>query len=301
MDSLMSSAHYLDIQGFPGGFTVLMAVYGKDDPDLFIRAISSVYGNDLKPDHTILVVDGPVPLRLEKKINFTQQRYGIEIVRLDKNCGLAAALNIGLQHIKTEWVVRADADDYNLPQRFRRIAELLHKQPDLDLIGSTILEIERDGTQVARRVMPTKQAQIYKLLSRRSPFNHMTIAFRRSLVEHCGGYPNIYLKEDYALWVIMISSGAKCANLDEVLVHVTAGRDMYRRRSGWRYAHAEIELQKIMVRCGIKSRFRAVVDGIGRASVFLAPAFFRCLIYEQILRYPVNKVNDAAGVSDKNN
>jgi len=290
----MSSDDYLDVQGFPGGFTVLMAVYEKDDPDLFIRAIDSVYQNDIKPDHTILVVDGPVPIKLEKQIGFTQQQYGIEIVRLDKSSGLAVALNIGLRHINTEWVVRADADDYNLPQRFRCIAELLHKQPDLDIIGSNILEIERDGTPVARRVMPTKHAQIYKFLSRRSPFNHMTVAFRRSLVEHCGGYPNIYLREDYALWIVMITSGAKCANIDEVLVHATAGRDLYRRRGGWRYACAEIDLQKLMVRCGIKSWFRAVLEGIGRASVFLAPSFLRCLIYEKILRHPVNKINHTA-------
>jgi hypothetical protein len=47
-------------QGFPGGFTVLMAVYGKDDPKLFTKALASVFDNDLKPDHMVLVVDGPV-------------------------------------------------------------------------------------------------------------------------------------------------------------------------------------------------------------------------------------------------
>jgi glycosyltransferase involved in cell wall biosynthesis len=280
-------------QGFPGGFTVLMAVYGKDDSELFAKAVASVYGNELKPDHMVLVVDGPVPAQLEHQILSTEQQHGTEVVRLDTTRGLAEALNAGLAHINTEWVVRADADDYNLPQRFRQISELLHTQTDLDLIGSAILETERDGTPVACRVMPVHHEEILKFLTRRNPFNHMTVAYRRSLVERCGGYPNVYLREDYALWVIMIMSGARCANLSEVLVHATAGRDMYRRRSGWRYAKAERDMQALMVRLGLKSRLHGALDGIARSSVFLSPVFLRRLIYERLLRRSARNVSEA--------
>lgn len=279
-------------QGFPGGFTVLMAVCGKDNAELFAKAVASVYDNELKPDNMILVVDGPVPARLEHQIISTEQQHGTKVVRLDTTRGLAEALNAGLAHVTTEWVARADADDYNLPQRFRRISELLHAQTDLDLIGSAILEIERDGTPVARRVMPARHEEIIRFLARRNPFNHMTVAYRRSFVERCGGYPNVYLREDYALWVIMITSGARCANLSEVLVHANAGRGMYQRRGGWRYAKAERDLQALMVRLGLKSRIRGALDGIVRSSVFLAPVFLRRLIYELFLRSSAGNVTE---------
>lgn len=272
--------------GMPGGFTVLMAVYGKDDPGLFSKAVNSVYANDLRPDHMVLIVDGPVPEGLSVKIDTVESRFGVEVVRLEKNCGLSEALNEGLQHVQTEWVVRADADDYNLPQRFSRIADLLRSQPDLDLVGSAILELERDGTPVARRVMPETQQAIRKFMERRNPFNHMTVAFRHSLVVSCGGYPSVYLREDYALWVKMIMGGARSANLADVLVHATAGRDMYSRRSGWRYARGERELQGLMVRLGVKSRMRGWFDGIVRSSVFVAPSLLRRLVYERVLRRP---------------
>jgi glycosyltransferase involved in cell wall biosynthesis len=268
-----------------------MAVCGKDDPELFAKAIASVYRNELKPDYMVLVVDGPVSAQLEHQILSTEKKHGTKVVRLDIARGLAEALNAGLAHINTEWVVRADADDYNLPQRFKRILELLHKQTDLDLVGSAILEVERDGTPVAHRVMPVHQEEIRKFLARRNPFNHMTVAYRRSLVERCGGYPNIYLREDYALWAIMIMAGARCANLSEVLVNATAGRDMYQRRSGWRYAKAERRLQALLVRLGLKSQLHGAIDGIARSSVFLAPAFFRRLIYERILRRSARNVS----------
>jgi len=270
--------------GFPGGFTVLMAVYGKDEPELFAKAVESVYENDLKADYMVLVVDGMVPWHLEEKIIAAEQRYGLEVVRLERNQGLAKALNAGLAQVRTEWVVRADSDDLNLSNRFRRISELLQEHPDLDLIGSAILECERNGTPVARRVMPASHEQVREFIVRRNPFNHMTVAYRRSLVTLCGGYPDIYLREDYALWINMIMAGARCANLPEVLVHATAGRDMYKRRGGWRYTKGEYELQTMMVRLGLKTRMRGVLHGIARSSVFIAPPFLRRLFYEWFLR-----------------
>ena len=264
-----------------------MAVYDKTPADLFARAIASVYENEVKPDYMVLVVDGPISARLERQCIVAQRQHGAAVVRLDANRGLAEALNFGLSHVRTEWVVRADADDYNLPQRFARISELLDAHPELDLVGSALLELEWDGKPVARQIVPLHHDQIRKFMIRRNPFNHQTVAFRRSIVERLGGYPNIYLKEDYGLWVTMIASGANCANLPEVLVHATAGRDMYTRRSGWRYACGERELQALMVSLGLKSRLRAALDGIARAGFFLLPSLVRRLIYMWALRDPV--------------
>lgn len=271
-------------RGFSGGFTVLMAVCGKDDSELFAMAVTSVYENELKPDKMVLVVDGPIPVELERIVVSTAQRHGIKVVWLDANQGLAKALNTGLAHIDTEWVVRADADDYNLPQRFRQISELLNTQTELDLVGSAILEVEKSGTPVSCRIMPSHHEDICRLLPWRNPFNHMTVAYRRSLVERCGGYPNVYLREDYALWIIMIMAGARCANLPEILVHAVAGKEMYCRRGGWRYANAERDLQALMIQLGLKSRLRGIVDCIIRSSVFLSPVPLRKLIYKTVLR-----------------
>jgi glycosyltransferase involved in cell wall biosynthesis len=69
------------------------------------------------------------------------------VVRLGANEGLAEALNFGLRYVRTEWVVRADADDYNLPQRFARISEFLAAHPELDLVGSALLELERTASR----------------------------------------------------------------------------------------------------------------------------------------------------------
>lgn len=271
--------------GFPGGFTVLMAVYQKDDLALFERAVHSVYANTLPPDAFVLVVDGPVPQVLHNAIRSLQARYAIEVLPLPANVGLARALNAGLMQVRTKWVVRADADDYNVPDRFAlQAAAVIQSGDSLDLVGGAIQEVEPDGRQLAVRRTVERHAEIRRYVAYRNPFNHMTVAYRTELALRCGSYPDIHLKEDYALWAQMLASGARALNLPDILVLATAGRDMYRRRGGRRYALAEITLQRHLVRVGLKSRLMALIQGLGRASVFLLPAEVRGWIYEKALR-----------------
>ncbi|MBC7490035.1 MAG: glycosyltransferase [Glaciimonas sp.] len=276
--------------GFSNGFAVLMAVYIRDDSQLLKIAVDSVFLNSLPPNQFVLVADGLLSDGLEKMINeLQQQHFGcIDLIRLPINQGLAHALNVGLRYIHFPWVVRADADDLNLPHRFASLAELLKKQPSLELMSSAILEVDVNGQAIAVRAVPESAKDIRIFAKSRNPFNHMAVAFRRESVLACGGYPNVYLKEDYALWCRMLGSNMNVANSAEVLVHATAGRDMYRRRGGWRYATAEWALQKVMIESGLKSRSRGWLDGLARAAVFLAPAGLRGKIYEVLLRKPVS-------------
>ena len=112
----------------------------------------------------------------------------------------------------------------------------------------------------------------------------MTVAFKTPLALQCGGYPDIYLKEDYALWTLMIKHGAHTANISNILVNATTGNDMYRRRGGMRYAKAEIDLQRHLVKCEVKGRFAAFIHGGARAFIFLMPQLIRGWVYEHWLR-----------------
>lgn len=276
----------LMVDDFPGGFAVLMAVYRRDEPGLFKKALASVFDNTLQPTEVWVVADGPITSELDEVLLHFQEAHPdlLRIVRLEENRGLAHALNAGLDRIRLPWIVRADADDYNLPHRFAALAKLLRTRPELDLMSSAILEVAPTGGKIAIRAVPETEAEIYRFARSRNPFNHMAVAYRRAKVLEVGGYPAIHLKEDYALWCLMLAKKARVGNLPEVLVHATAGLDMYRRRGGWKYARAEWVMQRLLVTCGLKSWWRAGIDGISRAAVFLAPAVVRGMIYTRLLR-----------------
>lgn len=271
---------------FPGGFTVLMAVYHNDDIELFNLAVQSVFANTLLPYCCLIVVDGPVPEALDSAISSLEKAYGpqIQFLRLSKNIGLAKALNVGIAEIQAEWIVRADADDINLPNRFLELAKAIQENPKVDLLGSNILEVDKQGSSVGIREVPTSEVDIRQFAKSRNPFNHMTVAYRRSAVLECGGYPDVYLREDYALWCQFLARQKKVLNISKVLVHATAGKEMYARRGGWRYAKAEWEMQKLLVDSGLKGIGHGLLDGLLRSTIFVMPAWLRGYVYTRLLR-----------------
>lgn len=266
-----------------------MSVYGQDQPNLFGQALASIFSNTLQPAQVVLVIDGPIPETIEAVIQQHLALSQLCVVRLANNQGLTAALNQGLQYIETEWISRADADDINLPDRFLRTYDYIAAHPEIDIVSSHILEVDKRGQPIAERRLPEFDADIKNFARSRNPFNHMATSYRKSMVMRCGGYPHVHLKEDYALWCRLFQLGAKAYNLQTVLVHATAGRDMYKRRGGWRYAKAEYEMQKILVNTGLKHPLRAALDGCLRGSVYLLPDVVRGLIYEKLLRHRISQ------------
>jgi len=259
-----------------------MCVYDRDDVDLFSRALDSVYKNTLVPAEVIVVQDGHIRKQLADVIRRYDESPIFHSLALPINQGLAVSLNKGLKLIKSEYVIRADADDYNLPDRFEKQMAML--EGGLDLVGGAIQEVDKLRRNIGIRRLPSDAKAIRRFCKTRNPFNHMTVAYRTQLAQDCGGYPNLHLMEDYGLWALMLSRGAKVANTNDILVEATTGHEMYRRRGGWQYARSEFQLQKHLINCDIKSLPEAVLTGLLRASVFMMPARLRGIIYESFLR-----------------
>lgn len=268
-------------------FSVLLAVYKKDDPFLFRNALTSVYGNSLQPQELVVVADGELTEDLLSIIDEFSANHSLRLIQLPLNVGLANALNAGLSTIQTKYTVRADADDFNHPSRFALLVEKLRE--GFDLVGSAIREVDKAGAEVAYRSCPLTENEIRHFVRKRNPFNHMTVGFRTAAVSEAGGYPSIHLKEDYALWATLLANGCRICNLGAVLVDATAGTEMFQRRGGLRYAMAEVDLQRHLVRCRLKSPLNALVDGALRSMIFLAPNSVREFVYLKFLRAQKDK------------
>jgi glycosyltransferase involved in cell wall biosynthesis len=266
-------------------FSVLMAVYHKDDPSLFLMAIDSVFSNSLPPVKLIVVADGQLNNELERILNMFIKRSDFYLIRLEYNVGLASALNIGLKYVQTKYTVRADSDDFNYPNRFSILISTL--ESGFDLAGSSILEADKHGNEIAVRKMPSSHNEIVKFASRRNPFNHMSVGFRTKVVLDALGYPSIYLREDYALWAKLISRNIRVCNIDQILVRATTGADMYRRRGGLKYTLGEIDLQLHLVSNRLKSPLMGLLDGVLRGLVFIAPNRVREYFYINFLRLKI--------------
>tara|TARA_B100001093_G_C26730271_1_gene971912 strand:+ start:255 stop:1097 length:843 start_codon:yes stop_codon:yes gene_type:complete len=263
-------------------FTVLMSVYNKADPKLFKKAIHSIYKNTLLPDRVLIVLDGPLNQNLKEILEHLKEKYKFESLALDKNVGLAKALNFGLSKVSTDYVVRADADDINLSCRFKMLSNLMNE--NYDLAGSFIEEY--DDNQLHKRIkkVPITKKNIEKYISYRNPFNHMTICFKTKLVKEVGGYPIVDLKEDYALWIKLFSKNLKVKNIDKVLVRVSAGNDMFERRRGLKSVISEIEIQKLLLENKLSNPLKSLMVFCFRSAILILPSKLIKFFYLSFLR-----------------
>jgi glycosyltransferase involved in cell wall biosynthesis len=269
-------------------FSVLMSVYHKDNPDYLREALASLVPQLPHVDEVVLVKDGPIGAALEGAITAFHSLLPLREVALPDNVGLARALNAGLVHCTSEWIFRFDADDICLPERAALQSERI-RAGGLDILGGQIEECEPATQAVTgRRLVPCEAEGIRRFLRRRNPFNHMTVCYRRDFIREIGGYPDIPLKEDYALWAKAIARGARVANLPQVLVRARAGRDMVGRRGGLRYARSEITLQWHLRAHGIQSILPSLLVGMARALVFVSPPAVRHFVFRHTLRSRAN-------------
>lgn len=260
-------------------FSVLMSVYVKENPEYLSSALDSLLSSSLVPDEVVLVEDGPLTTELYDTIAQHSTRLNINSIKIPSNVGLGQALNIGLSFCKNELVARFDTDDINRPDRFEKQLAAFNEDPSLQLLGGLVEEFHiNPGDQGIYRLAPDS-ARLIRYAKKRNPFNHPTVMFKKTAVIKCGGYQNDFLYEDYSLWVRMLNIGTKADNLQEVLVDMRAGPEMYRRRGGVKYALSEAKAQIKFYRSGFIKFPRLVANLIVRSPVRLTPHFVRKFLY----------------------
>lgn len=240
-------------KSFQEPFSVLMSVYRNDNPDYFRLAVESIYDRQTrKPQEIVIVVDGPLSQKLNHQlVQLCERIPEIRTVFLQENQGLGKALRIGMERVHNEFVARMDSDDIALPDRFEKEIGFLEANPECAMVGGQISEfIDSPDNIVGKREVPCSNDEIYAWMRKRCPFNHMTVAFRRSKVLEAGNYIHWHYNEDYYLWIRMAEKSYQLANLPEILVNVRVGKDMYGRRGGWKYFQSEKGLQDYMRRRG---------------------------------------------------
>lgn len=219
-------------------FSVLMSLYLKEKPEYLNEALKSVINQTVKPNEIVIVYDGPITTELKSVVEqYVSNNPGlIKIIDNPENKGLGLALADGVPQCTYELIARMDTDDICRKDRFEKQLEEFVKDPRLDICGSHILEFEeKEENIVARRRVPLVNKDIKEYQKRRDGFNHMSVMFKKKSVLAAGNYQSCLLMEDTLLWANMFMNGAKGKNIDDYLVYVRIGKDMYERRGGFDY------------------------------------------------------------------
>lgn len=147
----------------------------------------------------------------------------MRVVREERNRGLVATLNRGLDLAQGELVARQDADDRSLDRRLARQVAALDRDPELVLLGSACRVVDVQGRERRRHTPPVLDTEIRWHMLFHNAFAHSSVMFRRTTRD---GFrprydPRHLHAEDYDLWARLLRHG-RAANLPNVLVELTA-------------------------------------------------------------------------------
>jgi glycosyltransferase involved in cell wall biosynthesis len=267
-------------------FSLLVPVYNGDRPDYLRRAFrSAVDDQTVRPDQVVIVRDGPVRDELAQCLSGLQAASPVPVtlVPLERNGGLGPALDRGLAASRFDVVARQDADDVSMPHRFEVELPLM---ADADIVGSGLLEFVTDtGDVVGQRVPPVGAAQIQRYARMHDPFNHPTVVYRKQAVLAAGGYGDLPLMEDYALFARMLLRGARAVNVPEPLVWYRVGEAAFKRRGGRDLLRSELRLQREFRRLGFTTRPQYARNVLIRGGYRLVPWWCRRAVYRPILAH----------------
>ncbi|MGK3126468.1 glycosyltransferase [Candidatus Pantoea formicae] len=222
-------------------FSVLMSLYFKETAESLESCFFSLEQQTLQPAEIVLVIDGPIGESLEQVVAIWEKKLNVTRVQLDKNIGLGMALAEGMKHCSYEYIARMDTDDICLPERFQLQMKFLSENPDVVLLGTAVIEFDDVGQQRLKR-LPELHDDIKQFSRLKNPFNHMSVFFKKSVVEEVGGYRHHLYMEDYNLWLRIIAANFRTHNLTDILLIVRAGSGMLKKRRGFNYIKSEVSL-----------------------------------------------------------
>lgn len=266
--------------------SVLMSLYIKEKPEYAKACFDSLLRQTVQADEWVIVEDGPLSQEMYKLLAEYETAHPglIKRVPLKENRGLGLALRAGVPKCKNELIARMDTDDIAREDRFEKQLKMFERHPKLDICGSQIDEFEESpDVIVAKRIVPVKHSEIAQYQKRRDAFNHMTVMFKKSAVLNAGNYKTCPLMEDTYLWVRMLQSGARCANIDEPLVFARIGNDMFERRGGWQYYKKYTAGRKMVYKTGYISAVDYYYTLAVQMVVSIMPNKVRGLVFKKIL------------------
>jgi len=273
-------------------FSLLVSVYDGDRPDYLRRAFrSAVDDQTVRPDQAIIIRDGPVRDELAGCLDELRCSSPVPVtfIPLERNGGLGPALDRGVAASWFDVIARQDADDVSMPHRFEVELPLIQ---DADIVGAGLLEFVNDIDDIiGQRIPPTDPAQIQRYARMHDPFNHPTVVYRRRAVLAAGGYGELPLMEDYALFARMLAGGARAINVPEPLVYYRVGPEAFKRRGGTGLLRSELRLQREFRREGFTSTAEYVRNVAVRGGYRLIPWWCRRAVYRPMVAHYTERLD----------
>lgn len=200
-------------------FTVLIPVYNTKAAEL-IEAVFSVHPSNQTLDQEwdiVLVDDGSTNEDTCHAMEYLKIALGVHILHLPANKGTSAALNVGHEFIKTEWIALCGSSDISFADRFFIQVQHLEENPGIDVLGTNLYSFS-ESDPYRKPLFTSKHAYTTTLEERSEGWltNHGTVFYKNQSVKDVGGYQLPGRYQDVDLWKRMAKAGKKIHTLASV-------------------------------------------------------------------------------------
>jgi hypothetical protein len=202
--------------------SILMPVF--DTPAAYLTECwESIRAQTFREWELVLVDDGSRAAETIAELDRIATDPRVVLIRLERNQGIAPALNMGLSRCRAELVARMDGDDKMMPTRLERQFAYLRTHSDVTVLGAQLQMIDLEEQLQPPTEHPEQITDEYIEHQHGTSgiwfINHPAVMLRRTDVMNLGGYPTYRTAEDLGLWLKLAKAGLKIHNLPTVEVH----------------------------------------------------------------------------------
>ncbi|MGR5094954.1 glycosyltransferase [Vibrio maritimus] len=215
---------------------VAMSVYKSDSFDNLKLAIDSILQQSYECLDFYIQVDGYIESSCRELLDSYSDLENVFVTFNKENKGLAFRLNTIIDNVVEKghykYIARMDADDISFYNRIELQVQFLEDNKNVSVVGSDVIEISDSGKEIFHKRMFYSHDDIAKKIIKKCPFNHPTVMFRESVFSNSLARYKNELKntQDYYLWVDLLASGHKFANLPNALLYFRVNGDFHSRR-----------------------------------------------------------------------
>lgn len=263
---------------------ILLPVYKKDNPSHFKIALESLlsqtYGNLV----IYIGCDGPLSGELSQQLSEYTKNNRIKVLPFSENRGLACVLNDLISEARKDniqFLARMDADDLSVPDRIEKQLSFLQNNPEIDVVGGAIEEIDSAGNPKNKKVSyPLTHTECRKFFRYRDPLAHPATFFRMRYFDKAKGYRPEYRKnQDTMLWFDGFMNDCKFSNLPEVVLKFRVNDSFFGRRDGFKRAK-QMLTDRFRMNKALKYDLSAYVFAFMMFGMTLSPTFIKKFLYK---------------------
>lgn len=134
------------------------------------------------------------------------------------NIGQTLSLNKAIKLSTGSFIARMDADDISKKERLEEQISFLRQNPNVDILGSQALIIDKFDKKIGQIDLPLKHSAIWAYSLMHNPFIHPTVMIKKKILEKFDNvYNDKFINQDYDLWSRLLINN-KSANVDKRLL-----------------------------------------------------------------------------------